>query len=73
MESHRRSIVKALTWRILALVTTSTVAMAVTGKVHFAITIGLIDGVIKLIIYYAHERAWNRIGFGRPKAPDYQI
>ena len=40
----------------------------------FAIEIGLLDTSIKLLVYYWHERAWLRIGYGRPeKKRDYQI
>lgn len=73
MDSHRRTIAKALTWRLLALITTTVIALAITGQAEFALGIGLADSVVKLGLYYGHERAWNRIGFGQPKPPDYQI
>jgi uncharacterized membrane protein len=28
---------------------------------------GLLDTVVKLCLYYLHERAWSRISYGRTK------
>lgn len=72
-ESHARSIVKAISWRVLALVITVCVALFITGKVGFAAAIGLSDSCIKLVIYYLHERVWNRVRFGQVRPPEYQI
>jgi adenylylsulfate kinase len=73
-ETRRRSLVKSLSWRFFATLITMTVAFGITGKVDFAIEIGLLDTTIKFVTYYAHERAWLRIDYGRPKKPpDYQI
>ncbi len=73
MESHRRSIAKALSWRVCATIITGLVAWAVTREIRFAATIGALDAAFKLGIYYAHERMWNRISLGRTEPPDYQI
>ena len=64
MESRRRSIVKALSWRLIALVVTVSLVWIVAGEVHFAVAIGVLDGLAKLAAYYLHERAWNRLHFG---------
>ena len=64
-ESHGRSIAKALSWRFIALIVTFSIVWIVTGKVHFAATAGGADAVLKLGLYYFHERAWNRSPFGR--------
>lgn len=74
MESHRRSIAKALSWRIVATVITSAIVYLFTGKGDFAATIGLADTTIKFLIYFGHERVWNRIPYGREqKQPEYII
>ena len=73
MDSRRRSVAKALSWRMFATVITAAVAWAVTGKIGFAVTIGALDSLLKLGAYYAHERVWNRMSFGRAKAPEYEI
>lgn len=73
METHFRSITKALSWRFLATLITFSVAWLLTGKLHLAVEIGVIDTLIKLAVYYSHERLWNQIDFGKQKPPEYQI
>jgi uncharacterized membrane protein len=52
---------------------TVVVAWLVTGKLELAAQIGLLDTVVKIGAFYAHERLWNRLSFGKVKQPDYQI
>jgi len=74
METTRRSIVKALSWRLLATLITTGLVLAITGEGSFAATIGVADTSLKLLIYFGHERLWNRIPFGREKhEPEYHI
>lgn len=73
MESHARSIIKALSWRVIATVVTFLVAWIFTGTIDMAIKIGLLDTSIKLAAYYFHERAWIRLNFGKLQQPEYQI
>jgi uncharacterized membrane protein len=63
-ESRFRSILKGLTWRILA---TSTIILIVyfkTGNIQGALEIGAIEFIIKFLLYYMHERAWQLIPRG---------
>lgn len=74
MDSTRRSIAKALSWRIVATVITSVLVYLFTGKGEFAATIGLVDTTIKFAVYFGHERLWNRIAYGREeRQPEYII
>ncbi len=74
METKRRSIVKALSWRFLATLITTALVLALTGEGGFAATVGLADTSLKLLIYFGHERLWNRIPYGREKnEPEYHI
>ncbi len=74
-ESHKRSLVKAVTWRVIATLVTFLVAYLLTGEIAIAAGIGLVDSAIKFFAYYFHERTWEKIQFGRPKEvpDDYQI
>lgn len=72
METTRRSVAKALSWRFVATLITTTLVYAITGKGEFAAGIGLADTSIKLFVYFGHERLWNRIAYGR-KQPEYYI
>ena len=60
-DSHIRSLAKAFSWRIVATLTTSIIAWIVTGELDTAVVIGSIEFVIKFLIYYLHERAWQPI------------
>lgn len=73
METHKRSVAKAITYRILGTGVTATVALLITGEIRTAAAIGLVDTVVKIGGYYVHERIWQNIPFGRPKPPEYQI
>ena len=73
MESHIRSIAKAITWRTGGTVVTFGVAWILTRRLELAAQIGILDTVIKLGAFYAHERVWNRLNFGKKKPPEYQI
>jgi uncharacterized membrane protein len=72
-ESQARSLAKALSWRFLATIITGSLAWIITGEAGIAATIGVADTLLKLGIYYVHERAWARIAFGRPMTRDYEI
>ncbi len=71
MESRRRSLVKALSWRVIAWCITACVAYLFTGKAVFALSIGFADSLLKIFAYYAHERTWMSIDYGREPAPGY--
>ena len=74
METKKRSVAKALSWRIIATIITTVLALAITGQWEFAAAIGLADTSFKFFVYFAHERLWNRINFGREeKQPEYMI
>ena len=72
-DSQKRSIIKTLSWRVLATIITTSVAMIITGDVRLATEIGLIDTLAKLGVYYFHERIWNRVPYGQVKPPEYTI
>ncbi len=69
MESRKRAITKALSYRALGTITTASIAWAFTKRVELAVGIGLFDVVFKTGGYYLHERMWNRLSYGRGGAP----
>jgi uncharacterized membrane protein len=73
LETRRRSLVKSLSWRFLAGIITTLVVLAITGRLQFAAEVGTIDTLVKLLVYFFHERAWNRINYGRLQTPDYEV
>ena len=74
-EKPYRSVVKAISWRTVGTLDTIIVSYFITGSLVMAASIGSIEVVTKMALYYFHERAWNKLSFGRVKPPatDYQI
>jgi adenylylsulfate kinase len=75
VESHYRSIVKAVSYRILGSSTTALIFYVLTGKGSLSVGAGVLDMVLKIGVYFIHERIWNHINFGRSTkaAPEYEI
>lgn len=74
-EKSYRSMAKTISWRTLGTLDTILIAWIVIGKLEFAVTIGGVELFTKIILYYFHERTWNRIKFGKMNDSDieYQI
>jgi len=64
-ESKSRSVVKSISWRILATLTTITLVYIFIGDFTIAISVGGIEVFLKMVVYFLHERAWDKIKFGR--------
>ncbi len=64
-ETHHRSIAKAISWRIIATAATIMIVFALTRKLELAAAAGAADVILKLILYYLHERLWGKIDFGK--------
>ena len=74
-EKPYRSVVKTISCRTVGTLDTIIVSYFVTGNLVMAASIGSIEVITKMILYYFHERAWNRLKFGTVKQVenDYQI
>lgn len=64
-ESRRRSVLKSISWRFWATLTTAVLVYIFTGNIELAAVIGGIEVVIKMILYFVHERAWNNVNYGK--------
>lgn len=63
-EAHRRSLAKAVSWRVTGTIDTFIISYFVTGKASIAGTIAAVEVGTKILIYYAHERLWAVIPWG---------
>ena len=63
-ETVKRSLAKTISWRITASLTTFIVAWILTGDYIIGSSIALIEAVVKIFLYYFHERSWNLITWG---------
>ena len=60
-----RSLVKALSYRIWGTLSSFVVAYVITKNATLSGAIAFWETVVKIFIYYAHERGWNYIQWGR--------
>lgn len=56
--SRKTSLLKTFSWRIIATLTTITLALIFTGEIETALKIGAVEFFAKMIFYYLHERGW---------------
>ena len=64
-ETLTRSITKTISWRCIATLSTGLLVWIFTGDITAALTVGGLEAVIKMVLYYLHERTWNGIPWGR--------
>jgi len=60
-----RSLAKAVSWRITGTIDTFIISWAITGEPLLASGIALTEIMTKVFLFWAHERVWNQIGWGR--------
>lgn len=65
MDTHRRTLVKAVIWNIMGLTVMSLVGLIMTGSIAVGGTIAVINTGVGLTMYFVYERVWSRIGWGR--------
>lgn len=69
-EKHYRSFIKAISWRLTGSLDTMIIALLITGRVKWALSISGIELFTKVFLYYVHERVWNKISVGRIQEPE---
>jgi uncharacterized membrane protein len=62
--SRKRSIVKSIIWRIICIVVSVLTTLALTGRWDLAVALGTLYNATTMVLYYFHERIWNRIKWG---------
>ena len=72
-ETKSRSILKAISWRTWATMTTAIIVFIFTGEFTLAITVGLLEVFAKMALYFFHERLWQKIGFGKKEVPSFVL
>ena len=72
-ETNKRSIVKGISWRVVATTTTIIIVYVFFGRLDLAIAAGLIESVLKIGLYWAHERIWFKIRWGKKKIEPFNL
>ena len=71
MISKKRHLAKALSWRFLGTIDTMLIGWVVSGNLLVGISIGSIEIVTKMFLYYFHERIWYKFSkFGVEKTKE---
>lgn len=68
-ETHKRSIIKAVSWRAFGMLATTLIVFAFTRKIVLSLSVGLAEAAVKIIFFYLHERLWEKVSWGRIKHP----
>jgi adenylylsulfate kinase len=72
VETRVRSIAKALSYRFFGSLSTVAVIFVLTGDIKVSSLGGALDAIVKIGLYFLHERLWAKIPFGRVKAAEYE-
>jgi uncharacterized membrane protein len=64
METRKRSLVKALSYRVIGFMVTFVTTWLFTGSFRVGATVGGVDCIIKICMFYGHERLWRRVQWG---------
>jgi len=67
LESRKRHISKAVTWRFFGTMDTMLLAWLISGNPLIGMKIGIAEVFTKMALYYVHERIWYRTNFGLPQ------
>jgi uncharacterized membrane protein len=69
-ESRRRGAIKAITYRAWQSLNTFLISLLVTGELEMAYAIVSFEVIVKIFVYFWHERIWNQITWGKSKNPN---
>ena len=65
VEAKKRSVLKAVSWRIVCLIVAFVIADIFIGDHAESAYISIATNSVNFVLYYLHERFWNRISWGR--------
>ena len=61
IDTHRKSLLKAVSWRVVGSMDTFILSWLITGHAKLAAGITAAELVTKITLYWIHERVWLRI------------
>jgi len=72
-ETNQRSIVKGISWRVVATTTTIAIVYFFFDRLDLAIAAGLIETVLKVGLYWWHEKVWHKVHWGKAKIEPFNL
>ena len=70
MVTYKRHLLKTISWRIIGTLDTFILSWIITGNVKIGLTIGGVETITKMFLYFFHERLWykySKFGITRNK------
>ena len=67
-EAHKRTIGKSVSWRIIITLVQIVNGLIVTGSLAFGIQMASLGAAVNIVLYWVHERVWNKIQWSREQA-----
>jgi len=58
MVSYKRHIAKTISWRIIGTIDTIILSWLITGSWKLGLSIGGVEIITKMVLYFFHERIW---------------
>lgn len=65
MDSHKRIVIKAVTWQVMGLIVMTVVGYLFTGSIAAGGGIALVGAIIGFVSYVLHELLWSKVRWGR--------
>jgi uncharacterized membrane protein len=69
----KRSIVKTITYRAIVVILDFIAVYLFTGKLETAFGFTIVSNIYTTIVYYIHERIWDRVKWGKKEVYDNQL
>lgn len=73
MESKKRSVVKSVVWRTIGVFVLGVITWKLTNNLQTTTSITLLFHSVNLILYYIHERFWEKMDWGLLKKTDLEL
>ena len=68
MDTTIRTLLKAISWRIIGTLSLFIIGWIITGAIAVAATIAVTELIVRIVLYWLHELMWSRSTWGRESA-----
>lgn len=68
-DSKKRSLVKAISYRALIILSDSVLVFFITKRADVTISVVVFTNVASTLMYFFHERIWSAVGWGKQPNP----
>jgi len=64
---YKRTLLKAITWELSGVISLSIINYLFFGSIWQSAGVAIGYGILRIFMYYLHERVWKRINWYKPK------